>query len=187
MPTPKKSNEPGGISSEAVQAKTGKTWPKWIAALDAEGCRKMTHKEIVAVVHGKFAIGAWWQQMVTVGYEQARGLRDLHQKTDGYAVSASRTINAPAAAAFHAWHDPRARKKWLAETLTIRRAAPAKSLRITWGEGPSSVSVGFYPKGPAKCQVAVQHEKLSSAREVARLRRYWGERLDALQGLLEKA
>jgi hypothetical protein len=185
MPATTKSSEPGGMSSEAVQAKTGKTWAQWVTALDAEGCQKMSHKEIVAVIHEKFGIGAWWQQMVTVGYEQAKGLRDKHQKTDGYSMSATKTINVSAAKAFAAFHDTRTRKKWLAEPITIRKATPAKSLRITWGEGPSSLDVGLYPKGEAKCQVALQHAKLASAKDVTKYKKFWGEKLTALKTLLE--
>lgn len=185
MPTKAKSPEPGGISSEAVAAKTGKTWPQWVTALDAEGCQKMSHKEIVAVVNQKFGIGAWWQQMVTVGYEQAKGLRDKHQKTNGYSVSATKTIAVPVEDAFAAFNNPRTRKKWLAEPITIRKATPAKSLRITWGDGPSSVDVGLYPKGEAKCQVALQHEKLGSAKDVTKYKKFWGEKLTALKTLLE--
>lgn len=185
MPTKSKSDEPGGISSESVQAKTGKTWPEWVKALDAAGCQKMTHKEIVAIVNGQFGVGPWWGQMVTVGYEQAKGLRDKHQKTDGYAVSASKTFNVSADKAFKAFQNARTRQKWLPEPITIRKATPAKSLRITWGEGPSSISVGLYPKGDAKCQVALQHEKLGSAKDVAKYKKFWAEKMLALQSVLE--
>lgn len=186
MPATKKSI-PGtvaGISSEAVRAKTGKTWPQWVAALDTEGCKKMNHKDIVAVV-GKFGVGDWWQQMVTVGYEQARGLRAKHQKTDGYAVSASKTFAAPASAAFKAWNEPRTRKKWLAEAITIRKATENKSLRITWADGKASVTVNLYTKGEGKSQVTVQHEKIANAEEAARLKKFWGEKMEALKEVLE--
>jgi len=185
MPVKTKSDEYNNMSSEAVQAKTGKTWAEWVTALDAEGCAKLSHKEIVAVVNSRFGIGSWWQQMVTVGYEQAKGLRDKNQKADGYSVSASKTINASAEALFKAFNDARTRKKWLAEPITIRKATPAKSLRITWGDGPSSLDIGLYPKGEAKCQVTLQHSKLKSAKEVAQLKKFWGQKLADLQALLE--
>ena len=40
--------------------------------------------------------------MVTVGYEQARGLRKKHQRPEGFQVSASRTVAVPIAVAFAA-------------------------------------------------------------------------------------
>lgn len=67
-------------SDAAVAAKTGKSWAQWFAVLDAAGANKMSHKEIVAYLRDNHDIGSWWQQMVTVGYEQARGLREKHAR-----------------------------------------------------------------------------------------------------------
>src|SRR6266849_6848560 len=83
-----------GISSEAVRAKTGKGWPEWLKILDAAGAKKMNHKEMVALLHTKHGVDPWWQQMVTVGYEQARGRRLKHQKGDVFSIGASKTIEA---------------------------------------------------------------------------------------------
>ncbi len=174
-----------GVSSEAVQAKTGKTWPEWVAVLDAAGCRQMTHKEIVAVVNDKFGIGEWWQQMVAVGYEQAAGLRAKGQKVDGYSVSTNKTINVPIAALYKAWADTRTRARWLPETFTVRKATPDKSLRILWGDGKSTVDVNLYVKGEAKSQVSLEHSKLKTAREAAKLKKFWSEKIAALKALLE--
>jgi hypothetical protein len=68
------------MSDEAVEAKTGKTWSRWFKHLDAAGARKMTHQEIVAHLRDKHDVRPWWQQMVAVTYEQARGLREIHEK-----------------------------------------------------------------------------------------------------------
>lgn len=173
------------IGDEAVRAKTGKAWAEWFAILDRAGCRKMSHPEIVACLD-EHDIGGWWQQMVTVGYEQARGLRQKHQKADGYAASASKTVNVPLADLYQAWHDAR-RRRWLPDAaFTVRKATTDKSLRITWGDGATSVEVNFYAKGDAKSQVAVQHNKLASAADVARLKEYWGAALARLKEVLEK-
>jgi hypothetical protein len=183
MPKPD-TNTLGGMSSETLKTKTGKTWPEWLAALDAEGCQTMTHKEIVAVVNQKFGIGPWWQQMVTVGYEQGRNLRDKHQKVDGYSVTGNKTINVPIVQVYKAWADTRTRKKWLAEPITIRKSTPDKSLRITWADG-SSLDVNLYSKGDSKSQVQLEHSKLKNAREAARLKKFWAEKVQALKDLLE--
>jgi uncharacterized protein YndB with AHSA1/START domain len=183
--TKQQPNIVAGISSEAVKAKTGKTWAEWFAILDAAGAKKMTHKEIVAVLHSKFGVGDWWQQMLTVGYEQARGLREKHQNPEGYQVSASRTIAVPVEALFKAWHDARARKKWLAEPMAISKATPGKSLRLKWGDGKTSVDVNLYVKGEARTQVVVQHSKLKNAKEAAAMKKFWGEALKTLKTNLE--
>src|SRR5713226_7172115 len=103
------------ISSEAVQKRTGKTWDEWFAVLDAAGARKMTHQQIAAVLGEQYDVGGWWEQMLTVGYEQARGLRLKHQLSDGFSISRSKTITAPLGELFAAWKDKRKRGKWLAD------------------------------------------------------------------------
>ncbi|SRR6266545_2957584 len=93
------------ISDAAVKAKTGKTWKQWFAILDKAGAGKMSHQEIVKYLHTKQGVGPWWQQMVTVTYEQARGLREKHQKPNGYQISVSRTIKAPLGKLFKSFAD----------------------------------------------------------------------------------
>ena len=120
------------MSDEAVQAKTGKTWKEWFATLDKAGAKKMAHQEIVKYLNTKQGVGPWWQQMVTVAYERARGLRELHQKPGGYEISVSRTINVPIAEVYHAFANDKARHAWLAEDgLAVRKATPNKSMRVT--------------------------------------------------------
>lgn len=174
-----------GISSDAVKKATGKSWEEWFALLDKDGCKKLDHKGIVAVLGKKHKVGPWWQQMVTVGYEQARGLRVAHQKTDGFSVSRSKTLPVPTADAFAAWHDKRKRAKWLKDDgITIRKATENKSIRITWIDGKTSVEVMFYAKGKDKCQVSVQHSKLKDKKTATKMKAYWGERMDALADFL---
>ncbi|HZS08815.1 MAG TPA: DUF4287 domain-containing protein [Blastocatellia bacterium] len=174
------------ISDEAVQAKTGKNWSQWFATLDKAGAAKMTHKEIAAHLAEKHQIGNWWCQMVAVTYEQARGLRDKHQKMDGYSVSGSRIVAVPVATLFRAWNDKRARNRWLPDVdLTIRRATENKSLRITWADGRTDLDVNLYEKGVGKSQVAVEHSKLKDAKHAAEMKAYWAGALDRLKAALE--
>jgi uncharacterized protein YndB with AHSA1/START domain len=123
--------------------------------------------------------------MVTVGYEQARGLREKYETASGFEAGRSKTIAAPADAVFAAWNDPRRRARWLADPgITIRTAQPGKSLRITWVDG-THVDVGLVSKGEARTQVSVQHRKLANARAVEGMKAYWGKQLERLQALLE--
>src|SRR4029077_18877139 len=136
-----------GISSDAVRARTGKTWDQWFAIFDAAGAAKMNHKPIVAFLTERHPeVGGWWQQMVTVGYEKERGLRQDYQKPDGYEISRSKTVAVPIAELFAAWQDDKRRSRWLKETIVVRKATPAKSMRITWKDGNTSVIVNFYAK-----------------------------------------
>ena len=176
---------PGGISDDAVKAATGKTWPQWCAVLDKQGAAKLDHKGIVAIVAGGFGIGPWWQQMVTVGYEQARGLREKHEKVSGFSVSASRTFPVAAAIVFKAWTDARKRRRWLPDPLTIRKATPDRSVRIVWGDGKTKVDVMFYPKGDAKTQMSVQHDKLKDAKAAKKMKQFWAAAMERLKATLE--
>jgi uncharacterized protein YndB with AHSA1/START domain len=174
-----------GISDEAVRRATGRTWPEWCAALDRAGAKKLDHKGIVAIVEGRFGVGPWWGQMVTVGYEQRRGLRAAHETPAGFQVSGSRTLPVPLSAIYGAWTRAARRREWLEDDgIMIRKATRNKSLRVTWVDGRTSVEVNFYAKGRGKGQVAVQHRKLSSAKEAARMKRYWRRQLDRLEAML---
>jgi hypothetical protein len=173
-----------GISDEAVKAKTGRTWREWIETLDAAGGRDMAHAEIAALLDKKFGVPPWWTQMVTVGYEQAIGKRVRLQKTDGFSATASKTLRAPASAAFKAFNETRARAAWLKDDFTIRKATAPKSLRVTWKDGKSHLDVNIYPKGAAKSQVSLQHSKLTSARSADQMKQYWREALTRLEDWL---
>jgi uncharacterized protein YndB with AHSA1/START domain len=175
------------MSDEAVEAKTGKNWSRWFKHLDAAGAKKMSHQEIVAHLSEKHGVRPWWTQMVAVTYEQARGLRDKHEKPEGYEISVSRTIDTPISKAFKAWTDEKTRKKWLPSDLAIRKSTANKSLRITWEEGKSSVAVAFLAKGKDKTQVVAQHSKLPSAKAAAKMKTFWAKALDSLKEFLESS
>ena len=175
-----------GISSAAVQAKTGKTWAEWVKTLDAAGAAKMSHPEIVALLGEQHGVGDWWQQMLTVGYEQYKGLRAKHQKPEGFQVSGSKTVNVPVDALYRAWSDEAARARWLKRRkLVIRTATPGKSIRAAWSGGKTSIDANFYARGDSKSQVSVQHSKLPSAGEAAKMKAFWAKALQNLKELLE--
>jgi hypothetical protein len=175
-----------GIGSAAVAAKTGKGWPDWFAILDRAKANTWPHKQIASFLYDEHSVPGWWCQMITVGYEQARGLRAKHQKASGFAASASKTIEAPVEKLFDAWNEESLRRSWLgSEALTIRKSTRPKSMRITWADG-TSVAVSFSRKGTAKSQVAIDHEKLKAAGDVARMKKMWGAALDKLKAKLER-
>jgi hypothetical protein len=182
-----KNNTAPRMSDIAVKAKTGKNWKDWFAALDKAGARKMNHQEIVKLISEKHEVGPWWQQMVTVTYEQARGLREKHQRPEGYQISVSRTINAPLAKLYKSFANAKSRSSWLAENgLVVRTATTDKSMRVTWNDNKTSLEIGFYPKSADKSQVVVQHSKLPDAKSSAKMKSYWGKALDRLRASLEK-
>ncbi|MFL5342376.1 MAG: hypothetical protein ACJ8F7_19685 [Gemmataceae bacterium] len=177
-----------GISSAAVRAKTGKGWDEWFKLLDGVGAAEWPHKPIAAYLQDDCSCPPWWSQMVTVGFEQARGLRVKHQTTDGFSASGSKTVAVPIGQLYLAWKDGKRRAKWLPDSaaITIHRATKDRSMRITWADG-SSVDVMFYVKGQAKSQVTVEQRKLPDAKAVARVKAFWKAALEKLKGALEAA
>jgi uncharacterized protein YndB with AHSA1/START domain len=178
--------KPAGISDAAVKARTGKTWSEWFSILDHADGVKLGHRGIVAYLDENFRVGPWWRQMLTVAYEQERGLREKHQTPEGFQVSASRTVAARVSALFDAWSSEDTRTTWLGSVdLNVRRSTPGRSIRITWADGKSTLDVNFYPKGPEKSQVVVEHKRLANADEAARMKEFWSGALERLKELLE--
>jgi len=183
----KKPKEAKRSSDEAVKAKTGKGWAEWFTILDQVGAKKWPHRDIAAYLSEKEKVAPWWCQMVAVGYEHARGIRQKFQKCDGeFSASGSRTLPVPLAKAYAAWTQERLRRQWLpGAKFEITTATPGKYVRGKWAD-TSRLSVGFYSKGPAKTQVAVDHEKLRSSKECAKMKSYWFAALNRLQQTLVK-
>lgn len=167
----------------AVKTKTGKVLVEWFLVLDRAGAKKWPHKEIVKYLKDEEKVPSWWCQMVTVEYERARGMREVYQKADGlFAASASRTLNAPLARVYDAWADETQRRAWLPKgKMDVTTARENKSLRAAWDGNKSRVNIGFYGKGAGRCQVALDHEKLRSAAERAKMKKYWLEALGRLE------
>jgi hypothetical protein len=91
----------------------------------------------------------------------------------------------PLAKAYAAWTDEKLRNRWLpGAKMEITSATPGKYVRAKW-DGRSRLSVGFYSKGSEKTQVAVDHGKLPNSKKCARMKAYWFEALNRLQGIVE--
>lgn len=176
--------ELAGMSDAAVAKATKRTWKEWVAELDRHGAAELKHAEIARLLHDELGVPEWWSQMVTVGYERIRGLREKGQRMDGsFDVSKSKTYAVPIA---ELWRTFGRCKLWLGgETLRMSKATKHKTMRMKWSDG-TPVEAYFVEKGPAKSQLTLNHRKLTSRAEVARLRTYWGERLAAIGELLER-
>jgi hypothetical protein len=175
--------ELAGMSDASVKEATGCTWERWVRTLDRAGAAEKSHREIAKLV-AFFGTPSWWTQMVTVGYERIRGLRERGQlRSGGFQTSKSRTFDADVARVYDAFADARTRKQWLDEDVTVRSATAHKRIRLTWPDG-TSVVVGFVKKGAAKSVAAVQHEKLADRGAVDAAKLAWGERFDRLASVV---
>jgi len=175
-----------GVGSEAVLKATGRAWDEWLRLLDRAGAKALGHKDIALMLSRKFSVPDWWSQMITVGYEQARGLRAVYQKADGYSAYASKTVGTQLARLYAAWSNPVQRARWLPDApVEVSRSTDGKSIRMRWTQGGSRVDVGFYPKGAEKSMVAVEHGRLDDPKAVARQKAFWSAALARLKVVLE--
>lgn len=172
----------GNISSESVKNATGRGWDEWFAVLDEAGAASMKHAEIASWLTSNHLENGWWCQGVTVGYEQARGLRKPHQRPDGFSVNVSKTIAAPVSSIYSMWVDGDERAKWLDSPREIKfsTANVNKNLRARWPDDDSLMIVYFYEKDKSRCQVVVQCEQLSAADDVEPRRTFWKNALGRL-------
>ena len=176
-----------GMSDAAVQAATGCTWKRWVGALDYANAHTWPHRKIAEYLQSRYQVQDWWAQTVTVGYERIRGLREIGQRRGGsFEATKSRTFPVPVARLFAAFAQARPRSRWLpGVALTVRKATPHRSVRITWADD-TSVEVWLTAKGQEKSSAQVQHRKLPSRESVTRTKAFWTERLDALEAFLTK-
>ncbi len=172
-----------GMSDASVSKKTGRTWAEWLRVLDAAGSAEKPHREIAAYVVS-LGTPSWWSQMVTVGYERIRGLRERGQQRAGsYQASKSRTFPVPLERLFKAFADARTRRRWLPVKITVRSTTPPKRMRIVWDDG-AQVQIGFFSKGESKSYVAIQHEKLPDKAAADAMKKTWSEFFDRLGEVL---
>ncbi len=174
------------ISEAAVRAKTGQSWAQWLEALDALGAQNLSHREIAAQVGQRWPeIGPWWAQSVTVSYERIRGLREKGQLCTGsFAASKSKTFPVHLSKLWPALEDTTARSAWMGQPTTLRTASVHRSMRLNWPDD-TRVNLWLSDKGPDKCSLAVQHDKLPSAARRTQEKVAWGERLQRLAAMLQ--
>jgi len=173
-----------GISDDAVKERTSRKWAEWFKLLDKMGGRMMEHKDIVRALREQHGLSTWWSQSVAVGYEQDRGMRIKHQKGVRYAVAVSKTMAAPTAAIWNAWHDRAARDAWLpGARFEFGKLTPRRIMHLDWPDG-SRVSVTLMD-ARGKCKVLVSHGKLTENAQVAEVHLYWSAALERLKAMLE--
>jgi hypothetical protein len=108
----------------------------WFDALDAWGATERPHREISRWVAEQLGVHplAWPAQAVTASFERARRGRVVGQREDGFAVTASKTVDVPVERLFDAFADPALRATWLPDPeLRPRRATRPRSAHFDWG------------------------------------------------------
>ncbi|HEU4722378.1 MAG TPA: hypothetical protein VFS59_13550 [Gemmatimonadaceae bacterium] len=174
-----------GMSDAVIKAKTGCTWETWVHALDYAKAYELSHRQIAVLIREKWNTPSWWTQMVTVGYERIKGLRERGQRRGGdFTMTRSRTFPVDVATLFDAWADGRRRRRWLGETgVKVRTATAPKSMRLQMPDG-AIVALWFQAKGKDKSSVALEQARLPDRETADAIKQRWSERLDALRDTL---
>lgn len=172
------------VSDPKVTDATGRDYDAWFALLNAWGATSRTHTEIAAWLVEEQGVPDWWAQTVTVAYEQERGLRVPGQKKDGFASSASKTVNVPVERLFDAFADPDLRARWLPVEATERTAKPGRRFTADLPEG-TRIAVTFQAKGDAKSSAGVEHTRVATAERAAEWKADWRTWLADLKKVLE--
>lgn len=170
----------------ALEKTSGRSRAQWFAALDKWGAPGRPFGEISDWLRGTHGLSKWWAQKLIVEYEQDRGLREPGVRQNGtFEVTASKTVDVPAARLFEAFTDSRARKKWLPDAQMRLVASRGKqSARFSFNGG-TQVYVTFEPKGRSKAAVAVVHQRLSNGRDAQAKKSMWRASLSELKSFLE--
>jgi hypothetical protein len=179
---------PLATSDEAIRQRTGRGWEEWFDLLDQWGGAESAHRELARRVAAELGIEplAWKAQAITGSDERARGRRGVGQRSDGFAVTAQRSVAVPVERLFDAFVDGSLRGRWLPEgELRERTARKPKSARFDWAGGETRVNVTFLDKGDGRSTVVVEHARLADAREAERMKASWRERLATLGSKLE--
>lgn len=174
---------------EALRAATGKDWSEWLALLDAAGAaaRKLDHPRVLELAMQSLPDSArWWAQMVSVGYERARGLREKHESCNGeFQATLSRTFPVPLFAAFAAFADASLRGDWLdAPALSFTKLNAGKNIRARWPDG-AVLDIRFNASAPDRCQIVVDTMKLDDKAAVEQAKAFWQAQFERLRHYLK--
>ena len=175
-------------SDEAIRLRTGRGWEEWFDALDEWGAANQSHRDIARWVAAQLGIQplGWAAQAITYSYERARGMRVVGQRSDGFTITASRTMAVPVEYLYEAFVDESLRVQWLSDgQLRERTATKPSSARFDWGDGSSRVNLVFVAKNEKKSTAALEHARLSDATHAERMKAFWRARLSHLKSLLE--
>jgi hypothetical protein len=174
-----------GSNTEAIARGTGRSWPEWLAFLEAIGARELDHREIAHRVRETGDASGWWAQAIAVAFEQHTGRRAPGQDGDGsFAFTVTKMIEGELDAALARWcalMDPRRELDGveLARPLETSRSAAWRYWRCALADG-SRVSATLHAKAPGKAGLGVGHERLGSPADAERWRAFWKDLLKRL-------
>lgn len=179
-------------SDQAIRQRTGRGWEEWFDLLDEAGMADRPHRQVAHWVADTLGVVplAWAAQAVTVSYERARGGRAVGQHSDGFTITASRTVPVASEVVFDAFADDTLRGDWLPGVdLRPRTVTRPRSARFEWisdGEPDGTrVHITIQPKTGTSSTVTVEHIRLPDQATATARKTWWREQLTTLKAHLE--
>lgn len=175
-------------SDDTIRARTGRGWEEWFGLLDSWSATELSHRQISRKVAAELGTDplAWNAQAITASYERARGRREVGQRADGFAATASKTVAVPVDDLYDAFVQPEHRAEWLTvDRLRPRSGTRPKTARYDWGDDGTRVHVSFSTKSETKSVVSVEHLRLADAESAEEMKQLWRVSLARLRSHLE--
>lgn len=184
-------NKINGVSSNAVEKATGKSWNDWVKLLDKEKCADKSHKEIAKLVFEKYVPkSGWWSQMVTVGYEYAKGKRVVGKtETQGYEIGVQKMLYVKKEKLWKFLDSPKGRALWLGKEVEheMRTVKKGERMRMKWKpnawKNTSILQITlFCPRNTMeKTNLNFHQEKLNSTKQRNEMRKHWHDVLERIE------
>lgn len=154
------------VGDDAVVSATGRSRAEWFALLDAAGATGWKHQAIANWLVAEQGIDPWWAQGVTVGYEQARGIRVPGQRQDGtFEVSVTRTIAGDVEPALRALAAVVTAQTGV-EPLSLNLAAKYPTARFPLAGGEFLLASAS-PRSAGKTSIGLVHGRMASGDDLA--------------------
>ncbi|MHB1064464.1 MAG: hypothetical protein ACYC1Z_08280 [Georgenia sp.] len=178
------------ISDARFAEATGREREAWHTLLDRVGAPEWGHTTIARWLVTEHGVDGWWAQSITVGYEQARGLRAPGQRADGtFEVSVTKTLRARVEEVWPYLADQAQRGRWLEAGWPLMGVTESKSVRFAAGETERVLlvldSLAAGADGRPRLRVTASETRLADAGAAATARADWRRRLTTLVDLLD--
>lgn len=188
----------GAVSEAKCIEKTGHGFDHWFGVLDRFGATKLGHTAAARHLKDDHGVSAWYSQSITVAYERARGLREVHQVCGGtFEVSVSRVLPSDLDEVVAALSRKAARERWLqdaddevaeclAAALASKRFKKRDDVATFQFDGPDGrVDLRATRKDDGRTQLVARTMALASKAQLEVARARWKQTLDSLRAALK--
>ena len=172
---------PKSISEEKVKAATGRGWMGWFSILNKMNANTMPHKDVAKRLREEYDAPRWWNQMIAVEYERARGGRKKNERAGGtFAVNVTKVMPVSLSKLFAAATNEKTRRNWFpAGAFEETSKTKDKYWRGKW-KTDSKLEFGFYAKGEGKASIMLEIRQLPSEADVEKERGAWKKAMEKL-------